>query len=262
MAIDINALREQAIQRRAARDAEFEGLGYKRIGGKYVKVPTPEERALDGVQLQQAQLNLAQDQTGGLTEEELLPVADAATLQLPYGTTKKQAAAKQITPMTAAQRDKETALSPVNSIVDQIARYSEKVNNFGTGAGGEGRAFGGLTRWLGGVTQKDTNAAGLMRQQAYLSNIVRSLGEKGTLAEGDVQRAIGAIPSVWDTKDVAAQKIKDLRSIIGSSGQGQMAPQSGQGTSVPRFNTPEEAESANLPPGTIISINGRRAVVE
>lgn len=228
MAIDINALREQALKNRAQRDSEFEQYGYKRIGGKYVKVPTPTELATDDVQLQQAQLNLSQDQSATNNGDPLLPVSDAATLQLPYGTTQSQAAAKKIIPQTAAQRDKETALSPVSAIVDQIDRYSQKVNNFGTGAGGEGRAIGGLTRWLGGITQKDTDAAGLMRQQAYLSNIVRSLGEKGTLAEGDVQRAIGAIPSVWDTKDVATQKIKDLRSIIGSSGQASsQAPGSG-----------------------------------
>ena len=62
--------------------------------------------------------------------------------------------------------------------------------------------------------QTNPDATLLKAQSAYLSRIIRSLGEKGALAEGDVQRAFGAIPQVSDTEEVAVAKLAQLREVL------------------------------------------------
>lgn len=50
-----------------------------------------------------------------------------------------------------------------------------------------------------------------------ISKFVRSMGEKGALAEGDVQRALGLLPRLFplpDTGRVARDKLRELREII------------------------------------------------
>jgi hypothetical protein len=63
-----------------------------------------------------------------------------------------------------------------------------------------------------------------------LATIIRSLGEKGTLAEGDVRRAEQLLPNLYppDKLDVAKAKIQQIREIIGASGI-EEEPQSGSG---------------------------------
>lgn len=48
-------------------------------------------------------------------------------------------------------------------------------------------------------------------RRAMAAQIARALGESGTLNEGDIQRALAAIPSITDSKDVAAKKLAFIR---------------------------------------------------
>jgi hypothetical protein len=62
--------------------------------------------------------------------------------------------------------------------------------------------------------------------KATLSMIVRALGEKGTLTNQDIARIQAAIPTLWDSKDLASKKLSRLREIIkGTSAQGAPASQ-------------------------------------
>lgn len=69
---------------------------------------------------------------------------------------------------------------------------------------------------------------------------------------------------IFDPASPAAPKVnanrKSYREYFGAQ-PAMDAGQRGGGQSL-SFNTPEEAEAANLPPGTIVIINGRKAVVE
>ena len=52
-----------------------------------------------------------------------------------------------------------------------------------------------------------------------LSLIIRALGESGALAEGDVERAMGLIPQITDSKEKAMDKYQQLMSMLQSAGK-------------------------------------------
>lgn len=51
-------------------------------------------------------------------------------------------------------------------------------------------------------------------RKATLSMLVRALGEKGTLSVQDVTRIERALPTMWDSKEVARMKFQTLRDIM------------------------------------------------
>jgi hypothetical protein len=53
-----------------------------------------------------------------------------------------------------------------------------------------------------------------------LSMIIKALGETGALAEGDVERAMGLIPQITDSKEKAADKYQQLMAMLQSAVQG------------------------------------------
>lgn len=87
--------------------------------------------------------------------------------------------------------------------------------------------------------QDDPNVA--LYQSLYrgtLAPIIRALGEKGTLAEGDVRRAIELMPKLLpfpDKKEVAKQKLQQIRDIL----QKASGKESGQTTQTPQTPTKE-----------------------
>lgn len=220
--VDFNALVESAKKRRSTLDAEYEQLGYKRIGGKYLKIDTPTDRLKSEIGLQQSTLNLQKTKQDLAKSDdpldELLSPTEVGALGLNYGVTKRQAIGKK--PMTTDERNKTTQSSKAKGILDQIEKYSDKVNTFDAGFAGSNRALRGLLNLFGAKTQTNKNATLLKQQSGKLSNLIRALGEVGTLAEGDVQRGIQLIPDVSDTKEIAKAKITDLRELL-SAGSSQ-----------------------------------------
>jgi hypothetical protein len=111
------------------------------------------------------------------------------------------------------EREAARGMAAIDEAVNQIETLSRRVNT------SNNRLFQS-GRWFGGITQLDPDSAQLMSMRAYLAPIVRSLGEKGNLSEGDMARAIGAIPGVTDTREVAQRKINTLKNILGAAQRG------------------------------------------
>ena len=108
-------------------------------------------------------------------------------------------------------REKLSTLDTAFNVYETIKGLSEKINTFGVG----GRVAGYLSRYIGGATQFNTDIARYnATRKGFVSNVARTLGEKGTLAEGDVQRAINNLPTTNDTKAVAEGKLETLRKIL------------------------------------------------
>lgn len=87
----------------------------------------------------------------------------------------------------------------------------------------QGFIGGNITNILNGLTGGNYNyqAANYNEQaQGSLSMIIKALGETGALAEGDVQRAMGLIPQITDSKEKAADKYQKLMVMLQSAGQG------------------------------------------
>lgn len=108
-------------------------------------------------------------------------------------------------------REKLSTLDTAFNVANTIKGLSEKINTFGVA----GRITGFLSRYIGGKAQYNEDIARYnAAREGFVSNVARTLGEKGTLAEGDVRRAIANLPTVNDTKGVAEGKLKTLFSIL------------------------------------------------
>lgn len=113
--------------------------------------------------------------------------------------------------LSEKDREKLSTLDTAFNVYETIKELSEKINTFGVG----GRVTGYLSRYIGGATQFNTDIARYnATRQGFVSNVARTLGEKGTLAEGDVARAINNLPTVNDTQAVAQGKLETLRKIL------------------------------------------------
>lgn len=142
-------------------------------------------------------------------QKQLLTPTEANELGVPFGTTKGEAAGTM--PITAQQRASLAAYDTTRAIMADIEQYSKRVN---TASGGlKGKAEQGAKLW-GAWTQSDPDAAMLQSKAGELATVARSLGEKGALADKDVARAAALVPSILDTKEVAQQKLRDMRALI------------------------------------------------
>lgn len=69
-------------------------------------------------------------------------------------------------------------------------------------------------------TQEDPEAAAYLNtRKAYLSLLVRGLGEKGVLTNPDIERVASAIGSQWDTKTVAVDQFDRLEKLLSADMQ-------------------------------------------
>lgn len=87
----------------------------------------------------------------------------------------------------------------------------------------QGFIGGNITNVLNSLTGGNYNyqAANYNEQsKGSLSMIIKALGEAGALAEGDVERAMGLIPQITDSKEKAMDKYQKLMSMLQSAGQG------------------------------------------
>lgn len=87
----------------------------------------------------------------------------------------------------------------------------------------QGFIGGNITNILNNLTGGNYNfqAANYNEQaKGSLSMIIKALGESGALAEGDVDRAMGLIPQITDSREKAADKYQKLMAMLQSAGQG------------------------------------------
>lgn len=87
----------------------------------------------------------------------------------------------------------------------------------------QGFIGGNITNILNSLTGGNYNyqAANYNEQgRGSLAMIIKALGDSGTLAEGDVERAMGLIPQITDSEAKAYDKYVKLMSMLQSAGQG------------------------------------------
>ena len=86
----------------------------------------------------------------------------------------------------------------------------------------QGPIGGTFTNILNGLTggNYDYRAANYAEQAGgSLSMIIKSLGESGALAEGDVKRAMGLIPQITDSPQKAMDKYQNLMAMLQAAGK-------------------------------------------
>lgn len=186
--ISLSELKQNAAKKRSEMDAQLESLGYKRVGDRYLRIPTQADSESDALDLEKK----------GLETEKL----------------RRELSGEDVGKETDAQRSQRTRFNTVNEVVSQIEELSKKVNK------SNNRGSQALKILTGRILQTDVDAAELDSKKGYLSQIVRTLGESGALAEGDIQRAISAIPTITDTKAVAERKTKALKDILKAAQKG------------------------------------------
>jgi hypothetical protein len=140
---------------------------------------------------------------------ELLSPSEANELGVPYGTTRE--GAKGIPVITPVQRATLTNYQSARAIVNDIKQYSERVNTAEPGFLGRLEQIG--TLW-GSYTQSNPDGAMLLAKAGELGLLVKSLGQSGSLSDGDMARAAALTPGPTDTVQVAVLKLKDLENII------------------------------------------------
>ena len=113
------------------------------------------------------------------------------------------------------------AISAFNS-ADAMLNTIQDLTNKVVKAGNAGTAWlQGISGAIGSKLKTDPNAV-LFKStiDAFTSQLSRAAGEKGVLTDQDVARIKAALPSLNDTKDIAAAKLGTLRSLFESKKQG------------------------------------------
>lgn len=123
---------------------------------------------------------------------------------------------------------KQTKLAEIDATM-QPARniLSELKNNYYTAFPSAPQTGKGMARFKYGAgksmeafTQENKDVASyLQTRQAFLSLLVRGLGEKGVLTNTDIARVEKAIPSQWTTKNVAEQNFRTIENILNAATQ-------------------------------------------
>lgn len=124
-----------------------------------------------------------------------------------------EAAGEYAAPPTADQRNRARAFDPAFAVLEDIRKYADKIN---TKEGASAR-LSGLYRSAKAKAGYDSDVRLLESKVGELSQLIRALGEKGTLAEGDVTRAVALIPQPSDTKTEKDKKLSDLEAILKAS---------------------------------------------
>jgi hypothetical protein len=155
-----------------------------------------------------------------------IPIAQLDTVRLPDGTTPpigttfgqaRDMGAKVL----SAEDQKRTiqadqALGILNQLEEMAIGPDGVFNEVAPGLAN--RAASAIDFGLNMLTQNDPRASQFHdMSQATLAPFIKFLGETGSLAQGDVQRAIGLLPRIFplpDTGEVARDKIAELREII------------------------------------------------
>jgi len=136
--------------------------------------------------------------------------------------------------------------------------FETKINEIPSGEGLMGRAKGlglkvsGALQLNPKVTAYEASLSGLRSQ------IARGLGEVGNLAEQEQKFAMDLLPRITDNTETRQAKLKNFKDYIDLK----IGKTNISGQSQNQFNSIEEAESANIPSGTIVYIKGKKARID
>lgn len=146
------------------------------------------------MQLQDAMLNDLQT-TGGKNVAKIKTVMDSLPEAPGLDANSKKNVAK---------------FSGANAVLDTLERQ------FGQAGGGRGTAGGLLGTLTSMVPEIDPGGNVYQGQrQAFLTQIIRAMGEVGTLTDKDREVVANAIPQLTDTPQTAQMKIQTLRDLLG-----------------------------------------------
>lgn len=111
-------------------------------------------------------------------------------------------------------RDAQATFNSADSLLASIEKLTNKVITANSSWDIPGQW---LSKTIGGKTRSDSDAAVFADTiSAFTSLLTRAAGEKGVLTDTDVARIKRALPSLFDTKQVAQQKLDQLRTIYSS----------------------------------------------
>lgn len=165
--------------------------------------------------MKEDKLELAREYAKGRVQEGMeqpLPPTEAGQLGVPYGTTKKGAAAQQLASITPHQRETLQSFDQARNIVADIEKYYKNIPH--PEPGFISRYWGSMQNYLSALAQTDPNAAALLSKSGELSMLIRAMGERGALANQDVGRGVMLIPGLGDIATVGNNKLKDLKTFF------------------------------------------------
>ena len=162
------------------------------------------------------------DQMGGTQQESPYPMEamlsdiqrdpkNASTYQSIFKMVQDQYAPKKSVSEIAYERKIRDAQAGVGQALGNIEELQQAYNKAG-GAGG--RIGGTVSGLVGKVGLNDQANVYNSSKQAFLSQIARTLGEKGMLSDKDITRIEKALPSLSSTKGEADAKWRLIKSII------------------------------------------------
>ena len=130
--------------------------------------------------------------------------------------TPQQAMESGFQPMGEGMVAQMMATKSAEDIVTAIEQAMESV--FPKTESATGRLIGGAQRSMGAALQTNIEAAKLKKlTQGTLGPMIRALGEKGALSDGDVKRATALMPKLTDRADVAWDAVKEIKAIVGKA---------------------------------------------
>jgi hypothetical protein len=158
------------------------------------------------------------------------------------GTTPKEAMEQGFKPVGPTQTSQAISASGALDILGEIRNAMNGV--FPKSEPWWMRMVSGPQRWMSGATQTNPDAAKFMKlSKGALGTMIRALGEKGALSDGDVSRAVALLPKLTDKADVAWNAMATIEKILAKGKQRNL------GEGVPTPTTVEEFNA--LPSGTV-----------
>jgi hypothetical protein len=136
---------------------------------------------------------------------------EATLYRVPAGTTRRELLALNPKPITEADIDAGTQFAAAKAMLKEYKDVSERLLTAEDALGLVGQK---ARLAYGYYTGTDEDAVRLRALQATVPLLVRALGEKGTLATQDVQRALDAVPAFGDTRQSSRAKIAQLEKFI------------------------------------------------
>lgn len=114
------------------------------------------------------------------------------------------------TKLSSAAQKQVLAITNAGTVVDRLEKAFSDVG------GGQGRIGGTLSTIAGKAGLNNKVDFFNQIRDAATAQIARALGEVGTLTDQDIKRAVGNIPKVSDTPEVAKMKIQSLKEMLGT----------------------------------------------
>lgn len=165
----------------------------------------------------------------------------------------------ETTKLSAAAKQDLTELNTLEQLTNEIETYQQGNSLPGVGKFGSGA----INQWMMKYFGTDMSGPNGQEVRNLIGQITGAIAKArgGTSFTPNEQKLLETYtPTISDSPEMILSKLSGLKKFIAMKKQSY-----GQGTigeTTPEFNTAQEAESAGLPAGTEIIIDGRRAVVE